>query len=317
MSNNTSFFSPDNVSTPCSLDATRRECDACKHAIFVGYIVIVILSPVAVVGNALILAAVWKKTFQRTPFYVLLSGLAFTDLCTGLISQPLIGAPSVLYPVNTRVFVTRTGLIKTVSTVGFVSALYLGIIALLIITLMSIERWLHMSRRSLVSPRRVLITFIMLFLIPIPLVVFSALNFTTPERSRRDWRATIAVLMLFCYSSTSVAYFKVFRIIHQHQQQVQGNQSSQNFGQPAINLARYKRSVVSILCILAVFSFCFLPMIITLAVTAQVGSNPHSSAAYVVSLAVLFLSSSLNPGLYLWRMSDIRIGVKQLFCENG
>jgi len=281
MSNNTSFFSPDNVSTPCSLDATKREYDACKHAIFVGYIIIVILSPVAVVGNALILAAVWKKTFERTPFYVLLSGLAFTDLCTGIISQPLIGGPSVLYPVNTKVFVTQTGLIKTVSTVGFVSALYLGIIALLIITLMSIERWWHMSRRSLVSPRRVLITFIVLFLIRVPLVVFSALNFTTPERSRRDWRVTIAALMLFCYLTTSVAYFKVFRIIRQHQQQVHGNQSFQN-------LAKYKRSVVSILCILAVFSFCFLPMIITLAVTAQVGSNPHLSAAYVVSLAMLF-----------------------------
>ena len=65
------------------------------------------------------------------------------------------------------------------------------------------------------------------------------------------------------------------------------------------------------------FSFCFLPFIGTRTVIAQVGANPETSAAYLVSLAMLFLSPSLNPGLYLWRMSDIRIGVLQLFRTNS
>ena len=39
------------------------------------------LSPVAVMGNALILVVIWKNTFVRTPFHILLSGLALTDLC--------------------------------------------------------------------------------------------------------------------------------------------------------------------------------------------------------------------------------------------
>lgn len=55
-------------------------------------IIIAVLAPVAVVGNALILAAIWKKTFVRTPFHILLSGLAITDLCTGLIAQPFYAA---------------------------------------------------------------------------------------------------------------------------------------------------------------------------------------------------------------------------------
>ena len=211
----------------------------------------------------------------------------------------------------------RLVLIKTISTVGFVSSMYFGAVILLIMGLMSIERWLQMTRRSLVLSLRGFFTFIMLFLIPIPLVVFGGLDLARPEKSRRELRLAIATLMLFCYVTTSVAYFKVFRIIRQHQQQVQGNQSSQNFGQPAINLAKYKRSVVSILYILALFSFCFLPMIVTLAVTAQVGANPETMAAYLVSSVLLFSSSSLNPGLYLWRMNDIRNGVKQLFCKNG
>ena len=280
MSKSAPYSSPDYVSIPCNLDYSKVECGACNHAIFVSYIIMVILSPLAVVGNALILAAIWKKTFQRTPFHILLSGLAFTDLCTGLIAQPLIAAPNILYQVNPRVCDTRAG-IKTMSIVGLVSGTYFVAVTLLIMALMSIERWLHMTRRSMDSSHRGFFTYIMLFLIPIPLVVFAILNFRKPERRKRVLRIAIVVLMLVCYLTTSGAYFKVFRIIRQHQQQVHGNQSFQN-------LAKYKRSVVSILCILAVFSFCFLPMIITLAVTAQVGSNPHLSAAYVVSLAMLF-----------------------------
>ena len=173
-----------------------------------------------------------------------------------------------------------------------------------------------MTRRSLVASRRGFLTLIMSFLIPIPFVVFSVLDFTK-DRNVREGNITIAVLMSCCYLTTSVAYFKVFRIIRQHQIQVQGNQSTHNFGQLAINLAKYKKSVVSILYILALFSLCFLPMIVSLVVLAHLGITLETTAAYFVSLVLLFLSSSLNPGLYLWRMNDIHNGVKQLFCTNG
>ena len=314
MSNYTTCSSPDNVSITSSLDDGERMCNSCNHAIFASYIVNIIFSPVAVMGNALILASIWKKTFQRTPFHILLSGLAICDFCTGLIAQPLIAAPNLLYLSRPRLLTRR--IFKTVSTIGFVSGVYFGTTSLLIMTLLSIERWLHMTRRSLVSSRRGFFTFVMSFLVPIPLVVFSALDFTK-ERGGREVNITIAVLMLSCYSTTSFAYFKVFRIIRQHQIQVQGNQSTHNFGQPAINLAKYKKSVVSILYILALFSFCFLPMVVSLALLAHLGITLETSAAYLVSLVLLFLSSSLNPGLYVWRMNDIRNGVKQLFCTNG
>ena len=48
-----------------------------------------VFSLVAVVGNALILAAIRRKSSLRTPFYILLAGLAATDLATGLITQPM------------------------------------------------------------------------------------------------------------------------------------------------------------------------------------------------------------------------------------
>ncbi len=64
---------------------------------FATAMVIAALAPIAVAGNTLILAAIWKKTFASTPFHILLSGLVFTDLCTGLIAQPLGAAATLVY----------------------------------------------------------------------------------------------------------------------------------------------------------------------------------------------------------------------------
>ena len=47
-----------------------------------------LLAPMAIEANALILAAIWTNLSLRTPSYVLLAGLAFTDFCTGLLTQP-------------------------------------------------------------------------------------------------------------------------------------------------------------------------------------------------------------------------------------
>jgi len=47
-----------------------------------------LLAPIAIVVNAVILAAIWKNPSLRTPSYVLLAGLAFADFCTGILTQP-------------------------------------------------------------------------------------------------------------------------------------------------------------------------------------------------------------------------------------
>ena len=252
MSNNTTHFSSDKSSISCSLNDNKRECDACNHAIFASYIIILVLSPEVVVRNALILAAIWKEAFHRTPFHVLLSGLAFTDLCTGLIAQPLVAIPSLLGCVKPSLLVARRVLISAIKMIGTVSSVYFVAVTLLIITLMSIERWLHMSRRTLVTSRRSFRTFAVLLLIPIPLVLLKTLT-TKKEKDKHKLGIAMAVFMLLCYLTTSVVYFQVFRIIRQHQRQVQGNRSSRNFGQPAGNKLG---EVQEICCLHLVYSCC-------------------------------------------------------------
>ena len=127
----------------CSVDDTGQLCDSllCVFTFWTS-IIITVLSSVAVVRNALILAAIWKKTFPRTPFHILLSGLAFTDSCTGLIAQPFVASKTLVFSANPGIAKEKPMLILTIEAIGEVSATYSTAITVFPynITLMSVER---------------------------------------------------------------------------------------------------------------------------------------------------------------------------------
>ena len=302
MFNITTWPSPFSIPSTMSTGASAKQTN---RILVVSHVIIVLFSPMAVVGNAVVLMAIWKNSFLRTSFHILLSVLAFTDLCTGMATL-LMSIPYLLLHT-----------FETVSQIGIFIEAYLVSLTILVITLMSIERWLHMTHRSLLTSRRGYLTAVISLLVPIPLVTLQVFNFIE-ERLVLEANAISGVYMLSCYLATSVAYFKVFRIIRQHQQQIHGNQSRQNFGRPAIDMAKYKKSIFSILYILALFSLCILPFIVSLFLLVLLGEKSGMWAPYHVSLVFLFSASCLNPGLYIWRMKDVRDGVKKLCCcTNG
>ncbi|CAH3027734.1 unnamed protein product, partial [Porites evermanni] len=302
MFNITTWPSPFSIPSTMSTGASAKETNS---ILVVSHVIIVLFSPMAVVGNAVVLMAIWKNSFLRTSFHILLSVLAFTDLCTGMATL-LMSIPYLLLHT-----------FETVSQIGIFIEAYLVSLTILVITLMSVGRWLHMTHRSLLTSRRGYLTAVISLLVPIPLVTLQVFNFIE-ERLVLEANAISGVYTLSCYLATSVAYFKVFRIIRQHQQQIHGNQSRQNFGRPAIDLAKYKKSIFSILYILALFSLCILPFIVSLFLLVLLGEKSGMWAPYHVSLVFLFSASCLNPGLYIWRMKDVRDGVKKLCCcTNG
>ena len=118
-----------------------------------------------------------------------------------------------------------------------------------------------MSRRSLVILRRGCLTVIIILTIPIPSVVFRVLAYDK-HRFSNSMRVAIIATMLTCYLTTSLAYFQVYRIIRHHQQQVKANETSHNYAQQAINLAKHNKSVSTMLFIIALLSFCFIPFVV-------------------------------------------------------
>lgn len=320
MSNNTttSFLLQSALSTPTLFcDAQLHSYDFYKVTLPV-LVAIAILSPVAVVGNGMVLAAIWRNPSLRTPSYILLAGLAFTDFCTGIISEPFLVAKELLDRlINLPDRNTWPFAYSIVTSISYCCFEYFFNFTLLIMTFMSIERWLHMSRRSLLTVRRVCQIIAVLLFIPILFVVY--LFQGTYKFSYLYANISFVLLCLFV---TSVAYFNVLRIIRRHQQQIQANESSPSFAQPAINFEKYKKSVISILYILIIFYTGYFPMAITLGLLLVFPENCSITVlSFYVSTVLVFLSSTLNPLLYLWRMKDIRVEVrklvKRIFCKDN
>ena len=294
--------------------------DEAKYDNFTAYevnlfvlIAVAVLSPVAVVANGFVLAAVWRNLSLRTTSYILLAGLAFTDFGTGLISQPFWIAKEVTYLKNSQFNSThQTKLLTSYLITRAISdrcIAYFCQTTVSLITLMSIERWLLMSRRSLLTVRRASCIVAVLLLLILPSAIFYH-------------ELVIFSLVTFSVIVTSVAYFKVFRIIRRHQQQIKVSMSFQNAAQPAINFVKYKKSVYTILYILCVFYIGYVPLIITISLTYFVLENFYLIVSlFDISILLMFLSSSINPLIVLWRMKDIRDEVtkllKQIFCKNN
>ena len=123
--------------------------------------------------------------------------------------------------------------------------------------------------------------------------------------------AILLVILLFCLMTTSTIDINVFRIIRRHQQQVQAHEPRQNTAQPDIDLAKYAKSVFSILYILGVFHISYLPFILFISLSFYY-NHSDLEMTFIISLMILFVSSALNPLICLWRMNEIRNGAKQL-----
>ena len=305
-----------NTSTsPSSVDdCSDRNLDSPGNELtFSAAVVIALLSAPAVVGNALILATIWRRTFLRTSFHSILSGLAVTDFLTGLISQPLYALFHLIHRKNAAAIQVNSEVVNVIGKIAGFSAYLFVNITVDTMTVMSVQRLLHMSRRSLTTSHHRYYAAIVILLFPIPSLVVYSLALKEPAFRNTFFKVIIANFS-FCYLIISFAYFKVYQIIRRHQLQIQANGTSQNFGQSAIDLEKYKKSVATLLYIFLLFSMCFLPFAISSAValktTAQVSKSVIS-----LSLVLVFLSSSLNPGLYIWRMRDIRRGLKQLLAS--
>ena len=309
MFNNTCYFRPHSIKNLSYLSSNPRNkiFGASYDVTLSASIIIAFLSPVALVGNALVLAAIWKNPSLRTPSYIMLAGLAATDLGTGLITQPV-------YVVNKLILLnvikTKPTLQAMTKAMAHSCVAFFSCTTILIITLMSIERWLHMSRRCFVTVRRTYIIIAIFTVLPIPLAVYHVIDVIKQTNLGRTLVTIFLLFLLFCLTVTTFAYFKIFRIIQRHQQQVSA--TSNNFGQPSIDFAKYKRSVFSICYILVVVYIAYLPMSISLLLFLFSKSGEIKRQFSNISFALMFLSSSLNPLLYLWRMRDIRNEVSQL-----
>ena len=202
---------------------------------------------------------------------------------------------------------------EVIDALSNTSATYFFSVTALFTSLMAVERWLHMTRRSKLTSSRRYIVVIAILILPIPKAIFRSLE-SVEGRPVRSSNIAIIALGMVCSLTTFVAYF--------HRQHVHRSMRTGNFGPSAINLATYEKSVVTILYIVGLFYFCFFSYIVTIiSVFVRFGNNDSRELSVTLQITTVFLfaSSSLDPLFYLWRIYiiyNIRTGVKRLFFRG-
>ena len=92
----------------------------------------------AIIGNGVVISAVWKTRALHTPSFILLCSLAWTDLLTGLFSQPLQAAHLLNTNSNAR---------KILYYVHGIVGITLSIVSLFLLLVISINRLLAIELR--------------------------------------------------------------------------------------------------------------------------------------------------------------------------
>ena len=224
----------------------------------------IFLSIAAFLGNTLILVALHKETSLHPPSKLLYRNLAITDLCVGIIAEPLY----VTY--FTSVVKERWDICYYANWAATFSGYILCPVSLFTLTAISVDRLLalllRLRYRQVVTLRRTFITVIALWILSI---VSACTIFWNPLVY--SWYQYIGTAL--CLVTTIFAYTKIFLTLRHNQIHVNPVQSHIFPGQPSqaipLNIARYRKAVNSAMWVQVTFVVCYLPFGIVVALTPQ------------------------------------------------
>ena len=273
----------------------------------------IFLSITASLGNALILVALHKESTLHPPTKLLFRCLAVTDLYVGVLTRPVFAAFWISFVTNTinwKVQYYTEMIFRALSFTLCELSVYVS-------AAISVDRLLALllglRYRHVVTLRRVRAVVICFWLIG---VSCASIFF---------WNSSIAFSLALALVTVSIAasvlsYTKIYLKLRHHQLQVNFPQGQPNGGRIPLNIARYKRSVFSVLWVQIALVACYVPFIIvTLTSDGQMSGNDFG-IPFSLTGTLTYLNSSLNPILYCWRIRAVRKAakdtIKQLNCSK-
>ena len=288
------------------VDSSNDE-DNPLHCTFIASVCI-FLTITATFGNSLILVALYKDTSLHPPSKILLCSLAITDLCVGVIGQPL-----TITAIISALF-QQWRLYQVTHTLVYVFNSILSGVSLVTSSAISVDRLLalllRLRYRQTVTVGRVRATVFLFWLVGTSLI--SSLYFT----NMLVYYIIGVVWMLIPLVISSYSYTRIFLTIRRQQMQLNDSHSVQT-GSAGLNMVRYKKTVFSALWVHLTLVTCCFPFAMVMALIAVRGVSSSLLLAQGWALTLLYLNSTLNPVLYCWKIKEVRQAVKEAvrqFC---
>ena len=266
----------------------------------------IFLSMTAFVENSLVLVALHKTRSLHPPSKLLFLNVAITDLCVGIIVEPLY-VSYLMSVVSERWDICYYAFLSSIITSYVMCS-----VSLLTLTTTSMDRLLALLMglryRQVVTLKRTRMTVAILWILSIV------------STSSYFWDIRILVLwgkisVPLCLVVSGISYTKIFVTLRHNHIQVQDRSFQGQLQQTTLlNKARYRKAVSSALWVQLVLAFCYFPYIIAQAVTSQKGMPLSGYLAREFTKTLIFLNSSLNPLIYFWKMRELRQAVKNTLC---
>ena len=268
----------------------------------------VILAITASLGNALILVALRKDSSLHPPSKLMFRCLTVTDLCVGLLSQPLY-VIQLLSIIHERVKLCYT----MVSINEITISVFCGV-SLFTLTAISVDRLvaLRLGLRytqvwQVITLRRTRGVLIVIWILNIS--IFCLRRFLMYLLISR----VVSALIYLSLGIAALSYIKIYMTLRRHRIELQdvSQQGKPNRGEMSpLNIKQYKKTVSTGLCVQLVLIACYLPYAIVVAIAAAKGYSPSYNFAVRLAITLIMLNSSLNPILYCWRIKGIRKAAK-------
>ncbi|XP_020608422.1 melanocyte-stimulating hormone receptor-like [Orbicella faveolata] len=267
------------------------------------------LSITAFLGNALILIALHKESSLHPPSKLLLRCLATTDLCVGLISEPLF----VTYCMS--IVNEHWNMCRYATATGFTTANIFCGVSVLTLTAISVDRLLALllglRYRQVVTLKR---TYMIVITFWVVSTVISAMQFWNPLITL--WCGIIAISL--CLVTSIFSYSKIFLTLRHHQNQVQDHVQQPNETNQ-VSIARYKKALSSAIWLQLAMVICYLPYGVVTALAPNSGRISSVYYAWRYAFTLVFFNSSLNPIFYCWKIEEVRQAVRdtirQVVCH--
>ena len=256
------------------------------------------LSVTAFLGNILIQVALHKESSLHPPTKLLLRSLSASDLCVGLILEPLV-VIAWFSAVKENWDICRYALNSSL-----IGTFTLGTVSLLTLTAISVDRLLALllglRYRQVVTLKRTWINVIVIWIISsiAPGVYFFNYYITL-------WCGNIGISI--CLVTSTFCYTEIFLYLRHHHTQVQDQVHNGQLNQAnQLNIARYRKAVYSALWLQLTLVACYLPQSIAGTLLVNREFSPSLFLASCFTSTFVYLNSSLNPILYCWKIGEVR-----------
>ena len=277
----------------------QHASDAMQKVVVVNCSVNIVLALTSIIGNTLVLHAVWKTPTLRSPSMFLLCGLALSDLAVGAVAQPLFITNDLitLYrqsgaPIHMSLF------LNIYNMLGF----SLCGISLCTVAAISVDRLLAIQK-SLLYPSIVTIPLVSRLLVVIwtACVILASTQFWH-QKSLLIFMGTVICV---CLCISTISHVKIYQTVrhHRHAIQIQLQAVGSNTGN-ANNMSGLKKSAFNAFIVFLVLIICYCPYLVVYVISSFYSINDFLARS--LASTIVFTNSSLNPFLYCWRLREIR-----------